>query len=291
MAKVSICTPTYNRRPFFSQAIRCVQHQDYTGPIEWVIVDDGTDPIHDLVSHLPYVKYIRLHKKMPLGYKRNVLHANCTGDIFVYMDDDDYYPPTRISHAVQRLQSSKYMVAGSSIIHIYYHDLGKILEFGPYLPFHATAGTFAFKRELLDHTSYDDDACMAEENFFLKNYSFPLIQLDPKQVILVVCHNYNTVNKRNVIKDGQGKSCSFTIEDMITDPVLLQFFKHDILTIDYAPGEPEKKTDVVQYQQVMNAGAEFKIKFNNKIFKGPEILQILNVQMNLLKRHRIPMNV
>lgn len=289
--KVSICTPTYNRRPFIPQAIRCVQHQDYLGPVEWVIIDDGTDPIQDLVAHVPNVKYIRLHKKMPLGYKRNLLHANCTGDILVYMDDDDYYPPTRISHAVERLQSSKYLIAGSSKIHIYYHDLDKILEFGPYLPYHATAGTFAFKRELLNQTSYDDEACMAEENYFLKNYSFPLIQLDPLHVILVVCHNYNTVDKRNVIKDGQGIPCSFTMEDRIQDPESLRFFKHDILNISYAPGEPDKKPDVMQYQQVLNAGIDFKIKFNNKVFKGPEIIHLLNAQLNLLKRHRISMNI
>jgi glycosyltransferase involved in cell wall biosynthesis len=290
MLKVSLCTPTFNRRPFIPQAIQCVQHQDYTGPMEWIIVDDGTDPIYDLVAHLPHVKYIRLHKKMPLGYKRNLIHANCTGDILVYMDDDDYYPPTRVSHAVQRLQSSKYLIAGSSIIHIYYHDLGRILEFGPYLPYHATAGTFAFKKELLLQTSYDDEACMAEENFFLKNYSFPLIQLDPKHVILVVCHNYNTVDKRNVIKDGQGKPCSFNIENMITDPTLLQFFKHDILTISYSPGEPSKKTDVVQYQQAMNSMNEFKIKFNNKLFQGNQILVLLNRQHDLLKKYKIPIH-
>jgi len=219
------------------------------------------------------------------------MHANCTGDILVYMDDDDYYPPTRISHAVERLQSSKHLIAGSSIIHIYYHDIDKILEFGPYAPYHATAGTFAFKRELLDLTSYDDEACMAEENFFLKNYYFPLIQLDPQHVILVVCHNYNTVDKRNVLKDGQGKPCSFTIEDRIREPESFQFFKHDILNISYAPGEPDKKQDVIQYQQILTAGNEFKIKFNNKVFKGPEILYILNAQLNLLKRHRIPMNI
>jgi len=291
MLKVSLCTPTYNRRPFINQAIQCVQHQDYTGPMEWIIVDDGTDPIHDLVAHLPHVKYIRIHKKMPLGYKRNLIHANCTGDILVYMDDDDYYPPTRVSHAVQRLQSSKCLVAGSSIIHIYYHDLEKILEFGPYLPYHATAGTFAFKKELLLQTSYDDEACMAEENFFLKNYSFPLLQLDPKHVILVVCHNYNTVDKRNVIKDGQGKPCSFNIDHIITNPTLLQFFKHDILTISYSPGDPSQKTDVVQYQQVLNSVNEFKIKFNNKIFKGNDILLILNKQLQLLQKHKIPLQI
>ena len=33
---------------------------------------------------------------------------------------------------------------------------------------HATAGTFAFKRELLKQTKYDDNAEIAEEKAFLK---------------------------------------------------------------------------------------------------------------------------
>ena len=33
---------------------------------------------------------------------------------------------------------------------------------------HATAGTFAFKRRLLEQTKYDDEAEMAEEKQFLK---------------------------------------------------------------------------------------------------------------------------
>ena len=37
---------------------------------------------------------------------------------------------------------------------------------------HATAGTFAFKRELLKMTSYDDNAEMAEEKHFLKIIMF-----------------------------------------------------------------------------------------------------------------------
>jgi glycosyltransferase involved in cell wall biosynthesis len=74
--------------------------------------------IEDLVKDIPYVKYIRLHKKVSLGAKRNLMHANCSGDILVYMDDDDYYPPTRISHAVSKLTSSSNLCAGSSTIHI-----------------------------------------------------------------------------------------------------------------------------------------------------------------------------
>ena len=44
---------------------------------------------------------------MLLGAKRNFIHEKCNGSIIVYMDDDDYYPPDRISHAVEKLQNDK----------------------------------------------------------------------------------------------------------------------------------------------------------------------------------------
>ena len=44
-------------------------------------------------------------------------------------------------------------------------------QFGPYAPNHATAGTFAFKKELLQITRYNDSKSLAEEKEFLKNYN------------------------------------------------------------------------------------------------------------------------
>ena len=50
---VSICTPTFNRRPFIPSLIQCVINQTYPAHlIEWVITDDGTDPIEDLVKEV-----------------------------------------------------------------------------------------------------------------------------------------------------------------------------------------------------------------------------------------------
>ena len=34
---VSVCTPTFNRRPFIPSILKCFQHQDYKGAIEWII--------------------------------------------------------------------------------------------------------------------------------------------------------------------------------------------------------------------------------------------------------------
>lgn len=253
---VSVCTATYNRRAFWPFLIQCFQQQDYVGDVEWIIVDDG-ESVEDLVKDIPQVKYIRLDKKVPLGKKRNLMHTHCSGDIIVYMDDDDYYPPTRISHAVSALQSSDCLCAGSSVIHVYFSHLHKIIEFGPYGENHATAGTFAFKKELLLETSYEDMASVAEEKHFLKDYTIPMVQLDPTKVILVVAHPHNTFDKKTMIK--QGKETDRMVADWIEDPVLYQFFKYDIQCI------PPKRE-------------EFSIRIGNAVMKEEEIIQTLNQQ-------------
>ena len=78
-----------------------------------------------------------------------MLHENSKGDFIVYMDDDDYYPPCRISHAIDMLlKNPKALCAGSSEIYIYFKDINQMIQFGPYGPNHATAGTFAFRKNL-----------------------------------------------------------------------------------------------------------------------------------------------
>ena len=74
------------------------------------------------------------------------MHEKSRGDIIVYMDDDDYYPPERVSHSVEMLTVSQdALCAGSSEIYIYFKHIVKLYQFGPYGPNHATTGTFAFK--------------------------------------------------------------------------------------------------------------------------------------------------
>ena len=123
---VSVCTPTFNRRPFIAAMLQCFAHQTYPrNRMEWIIIDDGTDPIEDLVSSHPCVRYFRIEEKISLGKKRNMMHEKARGDIIVYMDDDDYYPPDRVSHAVttlldHRTRQTGIKLAGSSEMCIYF---------------------------------------------------------------------------------------------------------------------------------------------------------------------------
>jgi hypothetical protein len=249
---VSVCTPTFNRRPFINAMITCFNAQDYPQDrMEWIIIDDGTDPIEDLIASHPRVKYFKYETKMTLGKKRNLLHEKSRGEILVYMDDDDYYPPKRVSHAVEMLVSHpEALCAGSSEIYIYFKHIQQMKRFGPYGPNHATAGTFAFKRKLIKQHRYNDDACLAEERAFLKDYTVPFVQLDPMKVILVFSHEHNTFDKRkllvnanpDVVRDSPKK-----VMDFIKDNALRRFYMSDLekLLEDYAPGRPEMKPDVI----------------------------------------------
>ena len=60
-------------------------------------------------DHVNYFGEV-VNEKMTLGAKRNYMHRFARGDIIVYMDDDDYYPPTRISHAVETLKNNPYIL-------------------------------------------------------------------------------------------------------------------------------------------------------------------------------------
>ena len=226
---VSVCTPTYNRRPFIKTMIKCFLHQTYPQErIEWIIIDDGTDSIQDLVDDIPNVKYFYYKTKMSLGKKRNLMHEKTNGDIIVYMDDDDYYPKERISHAVGELmRNPEALCAGSSEIYIYFKKISKMYKFGPYGKNHATAGTFAFKKELLQQTRYDDNACIAEEKYFLKDYTIPFVQLNPMKTILVFSHIHNTFDKHKMLEnpiDKFVKESDKTVDDFVKETDIKQFF-------------------------------------------------------------------
>ena len=259
MPMVSICTPTFNRRPFIPILAQCIRQQTYPRKrMEWVVVDDGTDSIEDILPKndptLPTVRYHRLPEKLPLGKKRNLMHELTQGEILVYMDDDDYYPPERVAHAVETLRLfPNALCVGSSVIHIYFKHLERIIQFGPFGPNHATAGTFAFRRSLLSITRYDDTACLAEEVSFLKGYTIPFAQLNPLKTILVFSHEHNSFDKRRLLGEIQTtrSDTNLKVSDFIRAPQeapIMRFFMQDIDQIlrQYEPGLPIMKQDVLK---------------------------------------------
>lgn len=230
---VSVVTPTYGRHAFLPWLIRMFNSQTYPqAKMELIILDDGplevsehTAPkLHQLIAKQPNIRYIH-HKdgKLNIGAKRNMLNRLAKGDYIVCMDDDDFYPPKRVEHAVASLKASGMAIAGSSEMHILFIDGMAIQRFGPYGSFHATNGTFAFTRKHADTHTYNEDVAFGEEASFTDNFTVPLKQLNPYDAILCIAHKRNTFDK-SIIKD-QGSPLHCKLNQLVKDKELVNFYK------------------------------------------------------------------
>ena len=227
---VSVLTPTYNRRRFIPALIKCFKAQEYPqSRMEWLILDDGTDKVKDLfdASGLTNIRYYSEDSKQNIGVKRNRLNELAKGEIVVCMDDDDFYPPERVSHAVSKLTSQKgALIAGSSELFMYYTDNKKIYKIGPYGQWHATNGTMAYYKRYFDTHKYDETVTHAEETSFLNRYSEPMVQLNSDRVMLVLSHTENTFDKRKLrdTPNPMFKLTNMKLRNFVKDPSLREFY-------------------------------------------------------------------
>jgi len=229
---VSVVTPTYNRRPFMKALIECYRHQDYPKDrMEWIILDDGTDSVEECFKEwakdLPNIRYIRENEKQVIGVKRNRLNDEARGEIIVAMDDDDFYPPERVSHVVQSfIKNPRVELAGATEIYMYYTDIDKIYKVGPYGNHHATNGTMAWRKSYSNKHRYNEAVTHAEEKSFLDDYKHPMIQLDTHKVMLVMSHSMNTFDKK-LFREGNPmcKITSMKLKDWIKNKDLRDFYK------------------------------------------------------------------
>lgn len=222
---VSIITLTYNRRRFIPQFLKNLAKQTYpAGRIEVLVADDGDDSVQDLFARVDRVRYIRLDERKTIGWKRNLLADEARGDILVHMDDDDYYPPERVSHAVTRLLDSGRPLAGASETYVYNLDQGTIFVSGPFGPNHGIDATFAYWRELLETQRFDPEAMIRTEAQFTDNFNVPMVQLDPRATILFMQHNANTWDKRN----SSLRPTNLRLRDFIKDKRDRQFYRTEL---------------------------------------------------------------
>lgn len=233
---VTIVTPTYNRRRFIPHLIQMVEHQDYKKTrMEWILLDDGQDKVKDLIDEaskrIPNIRYIALDEKLTIGAKRNRLNEEAKGSIIVAMDDDDYYPPCRVSavvNAFKQKQNAMVELAGASEIYMYYSDIQTIYKLGPYHNKHATNGTMAWRASYAKTHTYDETVTHSEERSYLEDYKHPMIQLDPFKVMLVMSHSENTFDKKKM-RDQENpfiKKTEMKLKAFIKEKELREFFTH-----------------------------------------------------------------
>jgi glycosyltransferase involved in cell wall biosynthesis len=110
--------PTYNRRHFVPRAVEYFLCQDYKSK-ELLIVDDGTDPVADLIPDDPSVRYVRLEKRLTVGAKRNLACSQSRGEIIAHWDDDDWHAPHRLGYQVGYLLGAHAELCGINTLLFY----------------------------------------------------------------------------------------------------------------------------------------------------------------------------
>jgi glycosyltransferase involved in cell wall biosynthesis len=107
---VSALMPTRDRRELVRLAVEAFRAQ--TWPCELIAIDDGRQPVLDLLEDLPRWQYLRVSGSASIGRKLNLGCAIARGHVFVRWDDDDWSAPTRIADQLQRLLASGKGVGG-----------------------------------------------------------------------------------------------------------------------------------------------------------------------------------
>lgn len=100
--RVSCIMPTRARRPFVERALAYFARQDYPNR-ELIIIDEGSDPVRDLLPADPRIRYRYLRRPHNVGDKRNLACQMARGPIIAEWDDDDWYGPQRLSQQVAPL--------------------------------------------------------------------------------------------------------------------------------------------------------------------------------------------
>ncbi|AHG19664.2 glycosyl transferase family 2 [Chania multitudinisentens RB-25] len=226
---VSVVCPTYQRREFLPYLLYIWQYQDYPPEQrELIILDDSPQSSAELVSMIlqwsePNVRYLHIEKRLALGEKRNMLNDMARGEYIICFDDDDYYAPDKISYQVAQMLNSNALFSGCDQIYIWYSHLDKVYLTHPFGKRHALNGTFGYHRNLLKKSRYENGATMGEEAVFLKGFTLPVLQVDPRRSILCISHSNNTFDKDFIM--GSSIPVDLTLEDFVTDSNLLAHYR------------------------------------------------------------------
>lgn len=178
-------------------------------PDIWIVLDNSTSSSEDwsVSTQCPFVSYQHIEEPKPIGWLRNKcleLALESGADYIVFWDDDDYYPPTRISSGVSALESNPSAdISGSSKMYLLLTKENVLMTTGPFHDKHATAATWTIRRRYAENNQFDSTKQKGEEVTFTKDWKATMVQVPSEQVIVVMGHSRNTVDKSDLLARPQ----------------------------------------------------------------------------------------
>ena len=213
MTSVSLLTITQFKRQASLLLLRdLILDQDYPHLLEWILVE-GSPTSEEAKANEIFCRALEAEglpiryipgSGDPIGLLRNRANEAALGDVRVVLDDDDYYPPERVRHAVESLASSKKQIAGCSPMLLFDYSSDRLFQFKSFGKNHSVASCMAWTSAYKGVC--DPTARFAEESSFTDGFREPMVQLDPEKTIVQSSHSQNTFSKKGLIATGLGKT-------------------------------------------------------------------------------------
>lgn len=195
----SCIMPTYNRRRFVPGAVERFLAQDLAD-LELIVVDDGTDPIGDVLPADPRVRYHRLDRRIVLGAKRNLACSLAAAPIVVHWDDDDWSASWRVGRQLEALELTGADVCGVSTL--LFHDAERSEAYRYTYPDDRAArawvaGTsMAYRREFWERNRFPEIRNGEDTRFLWTAGPKRVHRLDDERMVVARIHSSNTAVKR-----------------------------------------------------------------------------------------------
>jgi glycosyltransferase involved in cell wall biosynthesis len=196
MPLVSCVMPTFDRRSFVPQAVRYFLRQDYPAK-ELIIVDDGPEPVNDLLPADHRIVYHRPNVRTVLGAKRNLACELARGTIIVHWDDDDWASRQRVSSQVAALTGGDADICGAASL-LYYDPASSSawrFTWPDGLRAWAAGASLCFRKELWARSPFPDVAIGEDTRFVFSPAVRRVADVQAADCIVGIIHPRNTAPK------------------------------------------------------------------------------------------------
>lgn len=176
-------------------------------PDVWIVVDNSANPDDswNVSNFSTMLLYEHVEGDKPIGWMRNrclELALQEGADYIVFWDDDDYYPPTRISSGIAALEANPEAdMAGSTVMYLLLTRENVLMTTGPFHDNHATAATHTIRRRYAETHRFNPTCERGEEREFTGDWTAKIVQVPADQTIVVMGHGRNTVDKSDLLRN------------------------------------------------------------------------------------------
>lgn len=132
--KISIVTPSYNQGKFIEQTILSVINQNYPN-LEYIIIDGGStdETVSIIKKYEQHITYWVSEKDNGQSHAINKGLQKCTGDIFNWLNSDDWYEPDALFKIAIEFMNDETLEFVSGFENHIYENGDKVLYGGTFL--------------------------------------------------------------------------------------------------------------------------------------------------------------